>query len=57
VVLALPIESVPLEMRNYLSSSLSGLNKVEGLRIVNTAEVADLIELIALYFTVLIRSS
>jgi hypothetical protein len=57
VVLAFPIESVPLEMRDHLGSSLSGLNKVEGLRMVNTAEVADLAEPMALYFTVFFRSS
>jgi hypothetical protein len=47
-VLALSIEAVPLKVCNNFGSSISGLNKVKGLRIVYNAKVADLIEPIAL---------
>jgi hypothetical protein len=56
-VLALPIKAVPFNMCNNFSSSISGLDEVKGLWIVYTPKVADLAELIALYFAVLIRST
>ena len=55
LVLALPVKAMLLKVCNYLSSSISSLNKIVGLRIVYTPKVADLIEPIALYLSVLVR--
>jgi hypothetical protein len=54
-VLALSIEAIPLKVCNNFGSSISGLDEVKGLRMVYTPKVADLTELMALYFPVLIR--
>jgi hypothetical protein len=56
-VLALPIEAVPLKVCNNFGSSISGLDEVKRLRMVYTTKVADLAELMALYFAVLVRST
>ena len=56
-MLALPIEAVLLKVRDHLGSSISGLNEIVGLRMVNTPKVADLAEPMALYLSVLIRCS
>jgi hypothetical protein len=57
LVLALPIEVVPLKVCNSFGSSVSGLNEVKGLRMVYTPEVAELAEPMALYFSVPVRST
>jgi hypothetical protein len=57
LVLALPIEAVPLKVCNNFGSSISGLDEVKGLRMVYTTKVADLAEPMALYFAVLVRST
>jgi hypothetical protein len=57
LVLTLPIEAVLLKVHDHLGSSISGLDEIEGLRMMDTPKVADLAEPMALYLSVLIRCS
>jgi hypothetical protein len=55
LVLALSVEAMLLKVCNYLSSSISGLDEIVGLRMVYSPKVADLAEPMALYLSVLVR--